>query len=95
VVGALLIFALLVTPAATARRLSSRPALAIGLSVILAVICTWLGLVAGYFTPYPVSFFITTFAFAFYVLARLGSGMLDRKVEISLHRDKILGEGDI
>ena len=53
VVGVLLIFALLVTPAATARRLSPRPMVAIGLSIMLAVVCTWLGLVAGYFTPFP------------------------------------------
>jgi zinc/manganese transport system permease protein len=73
VVGILLIFALMVTPAATARRLSTRPAVVIVLSVILAVVFTWSGLIAGYFTPLPVSFFITTFSFAFYVLVRLAS----------------------
>ncbi len=71
IVGVLLIFALLVTPAATARRLSTRPMVEIILSVILAVIFTWAGLIAGYFTPFPVSFFITTFAFGFYVLVRI------------------------
>ncbi len=76
VVGILLIFALLVTPAAAARRISSRPAVAIGLSILLAVLSTWLGLVAGYFTPFPVSFFITTFSFGFYVLTRLRRGKL-------------------
>ena len=79
VVGALLIFALLVTPAATARRLSARPALAISLAILLAVIYTWLGLVAGYYTPYPVSFFITTFSFGVYVLVRLGNGKFVRR----------------
>ncbi len=78
VVGVLLIFALLVTPAATARRLSSRPLVAIGTSIVLAVICTWLGLIAGYFTPFPVSFFITTFSFGFYVLTRVGNGLFER-----------------
>ena len=82
VVGVLLIFALLVTPAATARRLSSRPTVAIGLSIMLAVACTWLGLVAGYFTPFPVSFFITTLAFGFYVLVRLGNGLPGRIVTL-------------
>jgi len=71
VVGVLLIFALLVTPAASARWLSTRPFVGIGLSIILAVIFTWSGLVAGYFTPLPVSFFITSFAFGFYVLVRI------------------------
>jgi zinc/manganese transport system permease protein len=80
VVGVLLIFALLVTPAATARRLSSHPTVTIGLSVILALVFTWLGLIAGYFTPYPVSFFITTFAFGSYVLVRLRNSLPKRLV---------------
>jgi len=75
VMGVLLIFALLVTPAATARRLSSHAPIAIGMSVLLAIICTWLGLVAGYFTPLPVSFFITTLAFIVYILIRLRKGL--------------------
>jgi len=74
IVGVLLIFSLLVTPAATARRISPRPIVAIGLSIILAVICTWLGLIAGYYTSLPVSFFIATFAFIFYILVRSGYG---------------------
>jgi len=73
VVGVLLIFALLVTPAAIARRLSTHPMVEIILSVILAVVFTWSGLVAGYLTPFPVSFFITTFAFGFYLLVHLAS----------------------
>jgi zinc/manganese transport system permease protein len=32
----------------------------------------------GYFTPYPVGFFITTFAFGAYVLVRGGRFILDR-----------------
>jgi len=64
----LLIFALLVTPAAIAQQLSSRPSVAIAIAVALALFFTWLGLAIGYFTPYPVGFFITTFAFAAYVV---------------------------
>jgi zinc/manganese transport system permease protein len=75
VVGVLLIFALLVTPAATAKRLSPHPSVSIIISIILALVCTWAGLIAGYLTPFPVSFFITTFAFGFYLLARLGGGL--------------------
>lgn len=72
VIGVLLIFALLVTPAAIAQYLTSRPALAVLVTVALALCFTWLGLAVGYFTPYPVGFFITTFAFATYVLVRGG-----------------------
>jgi zinc/manganese transport system permease protein len=78
-VGVLLIFALLVTPAATARRLSSRPLATVAIAVLLAVAFTWAGLVAGYYTPYPVSFYITTFAFGSYVAVRAGSALAARR----------------
>src|SRR5207245_8189209 len=68
VVGVLLIFALLVTPAAIAQDVTTRPAVAAALAVALALLFTWLGLAVGYFTPYPVGFFITTFAFVTYAL---------------------------
>ncbi len=71
VVGVLLIFALLVTPAAIAERLTARPALALLLSMLLALLFTWAGLTVAYYAPYPVSFFITTFGFGAYLLARL------------------------
>lgn len=71
VVGVLLIFALLVTPAAIAGRLTARPARALLLSVILALLFTWGGLTVAFYSPYPVSFFITTFAFGAYLLVRL------------------------
>src|SRR5207253_7021688 len=60
IVGTLLIFALLVTPAASAQQLSARPWLALALSVVLALLFTWLGLAVAYFTIYPAGFFITT-----------------------------------
>src|SRR5260370_1070822 len=78
VVGVLLIFALLVTPAAIAQYLTSRPGVAVAVAVALALSFTWLGLAVGYFTPYPVGFFITTFAFGTYVLVRGGQFVLDR-----------------
>ncbi|MBV8599638.1 MAG: metal ABC transporter permease, partial [Actinobacteria bacterium] len=43
ITGALLVFALLVTPAATAHRLTSRPLIGLGLSVAIALAVTWLG----------------------------------------------------
>ncbi len=72
ITGALLVFALLVTPAATAQQLTSRPALGIALSVAIALGVTWLGLALAYFSVYPVGFFVTSLAFALYVLVRLG-----------------------
>lgn len=79
VVGVLLIFALIVTPAAIAVRFTSRPMLAIVTGVGLALVFTWAGLAIAYYSPHPVSFFITSLAFATYVAVRL-SEPIRRKV---------------
>jgi zinc/manganese transport system permease protein len=71
VVGVLLIFALIVTPAAIAVRFTSRPMVAIVTGVGLALAFTWAGLTIAYYSPHPVSFFITSLAFATYVAVRL------------------------
>ena len=71
ITGALLVFALLVTPAATAHQLTARPAVGIALSVAIALGVTWLGLALAYFSIYPVGFFVTSLSFALYVLVRL------------------------
>src|SRR3989440_2942024 len=71
VVGVLLIFALIVAPAAIAERFTTRPSRGLLLSAALAVLFTWAGLTVAYYVPYPVGFFITTFAFLSYVVARL------------------------
>jgi len=71
ITGALLVFALLVTPAATAQTLTARPALSLLLTVVVALLVTWVGLGLAYFSIYPVGFFVTSAAFALYVLANL------------------------
>jgi zinc/manganese transport system permease protein len=78
VVGVLLIFALLITPAAIAQDVTTRPTVAAAVAVALALMFTWMGLAVGYFTPYPVGFFITTFAFGTYALVRGGRLVLVR-----------------
>jgi zinc/manganese transport system permease protein len=69
ITGVLLVFALLVMPAGAAQRLTARPALSFALTIVLALAITWLGLAVGYFSIYPVGFFITTFGFVVFVLA--------------------------
>ena len=71
VVGVLLIFALIVTPAAIAVRFTSRPPRAILIGIFLALAFTWLGLSIAYYSPHPVSFFITSLAFGTYLAVRL------------------------
>jgi zinc/manganese transport system permease protein len=66
----LLVFALLVMPAATAQAVTARPARALALTVAIGLVVTWLGLSVAYYTPFPVGFFVTSFAFAGYVAAQ-------------------------
>jgi zinc/manganese transport system permease protein len=79
VVGVLLVFSLLVTPAAVADRLARRPWSTIVLSVLVALLCTWIGLAIGYYVSYPVSFFITSLAFSAYLVARVATGLARRR----------------
>jgi zinc/manganese transport system permease protein len=72
-VGALLIFGLLVTPAAIAQRVTSRPYAALLLSGALAISFVWLGLGLAFYVSYPASFFITALAFGAYLLSLLVS----------------------
>jgi zinc/manganese transport system permease protein len=71
-VGVLLIFALMVTPAAAAQRIARRPAQGIFISVLIAVLATWFSLFASFYLPWGrVSFFITSITFAIYIAVRI------------------------
>lgn len=70
VTGSLLVFALLVLPAATAEALTARPAVSLGLAVAIALFVTWFALALSYYNDYPIGFHITTLAFGAYVLAK-------------------------
>jgi len=71
VTGVLLIFSLMVTPAATAQYLARRPRRAMIISMAIALGATWSGLFVAFYTPFPVSFFITAIVFGLYLLVRL------------------------
>jgi zinc/manganese transport system permease protein len=71
ITGALLVFALLVMPAAAAQRVSARPVVSFTLTIVFSLAITWLGLAVAYFSIYPVGFFVTTFGFATFVVASL------------------------
>jgi len=80
IIGVLLIFALMVTPAAIAVRLTRRVVSAIVVSIIVAVTAVWAGLFIGWYEPYPVSFFIVGIVFVEYICIR-GMGAL-RETEL-------------
>ena len=73
ITGALLVFALLVMPAATAQVLTARPALSLVVTVAIGVLVTWAALTVAYYSPYPIGFYVTTFAFAGYVIAQIST----------------------
>ncbi len=81
IVGVLLVFALMVGPAAAAQRLTTRFWHGIGLSVALALGEAWLGLVLAYETDWPTSFWITTLSGGVYLLAVLVSGLPAKRHE--------------
>ena len=58
VVGALLMFSLMIGPAAAARSFTSRPGLAIALSVAFGLVTVWTGIAVSYETNWPLGFFV-------------------------------------
>jgi zinc/manganese transport system permease protein len=79
ITGPLLVFALLVAPAATAQLLTARPMLSLALTMLLGLLIVWLGTGVAYFSVYPAGFFISAVAFSVYVLARLLTAVHSRR----------------
>lgn len=82
ITGTLLVFALLVMPAAAAQQVTARPAWSFLLTLVIALAVTWVGLAVAYFSVYPVGFFVTTLGFVAYVAAvgcRLLAARLGRR----------------
>jgi zinc/manganese transport system permease protein len=75
ITGPLLVFALLVVPAASAQVITTRPALSLALTIALGLGVAWLGLGISYFSAYPAGFFIATISFVLYVLVRAGAAL--------------------
>ncbi len=78
ITGALLVFALLVMPAAAAQQITARPALSLALTVVLALAVTWVSLLVAFYSVYPVGFYVSTIGFGVYVLAASGRALGDR-----------------
>jgi zinc/manganese transport system permease protein len=84
VTGALLVFALLVMPAAAAQQLTARPARSFYLTLAFGLVSVWLGLGLAYFSIYPVGFYVTTVGFVCFAAAscwRALAGALQRQRE--------------
>jgi zinc/manganese transport system permease protein len=69
VVGILLVFALIIAPAASAQHLTKKPSSAIALSVVFALLFTWGGLFLSLLGRFPVSFYIATISTITYFIS--------------------------
>lgn len=80
VVGALLIFSLMIGAPAAARSFTDRPTHALGLSVAVARVTVWAAIAAAYTTDYPVGFFVATISAGCYAVGRAWSAWSRRAV---------------
>ena len=71
IVGVLLVFTLMVGPAAAAGRLTARLLPGISLAALLALGEAWLGITLAYYTDWPTSFWITALSAAVYFASLL------------------------
>lgn len=78
VVGVLLVFALMVGPAAAAQRLALRLRWAVMLAILLALSETWGGLTLAYVTDWPTTFWIVLLSCWVYFVA-VAKDALDRR----------------
>ena len=67
IVGVLLVFALMVGPAAAAQRLSARVGVGVAVAAVLALAEAWGGIALAYETDWPSSFWITALSAGVYV----------------------------
>jgi zinc/manganese transport system permease protein len=89
VVGVLLILTLLITPGATAERLTAVPGRATAASVGVALLSVLGGILLALLTNVPVTVFVTSLSFAFYLAARflVGPALVGRERTAVLRRE--------
>ena len=71
IVGVLLVFTLMVGPAAAAQRLTQGVLKGLGLSVLLALAEAWLGITLAFYTDWPSSFCIAALSGGVYLVTAL------------------------
>jgi zinc/manganese transport system permease protein len=86
VVGALLMFSLMIGPAAAARSLTARPVLAMVLSVVIALVTVWTGIAASYQSNWPLGFFVGVIGAGFFLLGRVYAAIRRGRTERSSDR---------
>jgi zinc/manganese transport system permease protein len=74
VVGALLIFSLMIGPPAAARSFTSNPYVGLALSVVIAIAAVWTAIAASYASNWPVGFFVGVIGAVCYAAGRGWAG---------------------
>jgi zinc/manganese transport system permease protein len=90
VVGALLIFTLMIGPPAAARCFTDRALVALGLSVVMALITIWAALACAFATNWPVGFYVGSFSAAWFVIGRIFSALRKTRGARQLRRAREL-----
>jgi zinc/manganese transport system permease protein len=80
IVGALLVLALMITPAAAACRVTSSPLRATVLAVVFAEVSAMGGIILSLAPGIPVSAFVTAISFAIYLACRVLGGARVRRI---------------
>ena len=88
VVGALLMFSLLIGPAAAAQSFVSDPLRAIPLSIGFALVTVWAAIAASYASNLPIGFFVTAISAVLYGLGRGWFALNVRDVRL-IRREKV------
>jgi zinc/manganese transport system permease protein len=86
VVGALLMFSLMIGAPGAARVLTGKPSAALGLSVAISLTIVWIAIAASYETDWPVGFFVGVLGATFFLAARWW-------VAWRLPRSRVAGQG--
>ena len=83
VVGALLIFSLMIGPPAAARSITSRPLAAMLLSVAIALVTVWISIAASYLYNWPVGFFVGALGALSYGAGRAWAAIRTRSARVA------------
>jgi zinc/manganese transport system permease protein len=82
VVGALLVFSLMIGPPATARFVTDKPALAMAVSGGLGLVTVWVSITASFWSNWPIGFFVGTFAVLWYAIGRFLAALRKKRVPV-------------
>jgi zinc/manganese transport system permease protein len=93
VVGALLIFSLMIGPPAAARSLTSSPPRAIALSVLLSLATVWAAIAAAFQTNWPIGFFVGVGGAVCYAAGRLAARLRANRVSRDPRTEAALASG--